>query len=99
MTRGLTIRELGSDPADHDTSGGFGFRSGSAVAANRVRMQAIRSRAKRPVPAAEADALHEGIESLLSRADRAARGVDPGHIPFISWWRGNCVEAAFHNLH
>jgi hypothetical protein len=68
-------------------------------AANRVRMRAIRSRTERPLPAAEADALHDGIESLLSRADRAARGVDPGYTPFMSWWRGNCIEAAFHNLH
>jgi hypothetical protein len=71
----------------------------TAVAANRVRMRAIRSRTERPLPAAEADALHDGIESLLSRADRAARGVDPGYTPFMSWWRGNCIEAAFHNLH
>ena len=71
----------------------------TAVAANRVRMRVIRSRTERPLPAAEADALHDGIESLLSRADRAARGVDPGYTPFLSWWRGNCIEAAFHNLH
>jgi hypothetical protein len=71
----------------------------TAVAANRVRLRAIRSRTERPLPAAEADALHDGIESLLSRADRAARGVDPRYTPFVSWWRGNCIEAAFHNLH
>jgi hypothetical protein len=67
----------------------------TAVAANRVRMRAIRSRTERPIPAAEADALHDGIESLLSRADRAARGVDPGYTPFLSWWRGDCIEAPF----
>ncbi|MGH7535974.1 MAG: hypothetical protein ACREMG_10335, partial [Gemmatimonadales bacterium] len=71
----------------------------TAVAANRVRMQAIRSRTQRPLPAAEADVLQDGIESLLSRADRAARGVDPRYTRFVSWWRGNCIEAAFDNLH
>ncbi|MGH3926963.1 MAG: hypothetical protein ACRDTT_29530, partial [Pseudonocardiaceae bacterium] len=68
-------------------------------AANRVRMRVSRSRTERPLPTAEADALHDGIESLLSRADRAARGVDPRYTLFVSWWRGNCIEAAFHNLH
>ena len=71
----------------------------TAVAANRVRLRAIRSRPERPLPAAEADALHDGIESLLNRADRAARGIDPAYTPFVSWWRGNCTETAFHNLH
>jgi hypothetical protein len=96
--------------ADHPHSGQLGRRSrhvrrvwaeeaAGAVAANRVRMQAIQSRADRPLSAAEAAALQDGIESLLSRADRAACGVDPGYTPFVSWWRGNCIEAAFHNLH
>ena len=72
----------------------------AAVAANRVRLRAITSRGDRlPIPRAEADELCSGIELLLTRADKAARGVDPRHTLFVSWWRGNCIEAAFLNLH
>lgn len=72
----------------------------AAVAANRTRLKAIQARAdERPLPAAQADALAEGIEALLNRAERAARGIDPGHTRFVSWWRGNCIEAAYQNLH
>jgi hypothetical protein len=51
------------------------------------------------LPRPEAEELFTGIESLLTRADRAARGIEPGHTRFVSWWRGNCIEAAFQNLH
>jgi len=71
-----------------------------AVAANRVRLSTIQARGNcRPLPAPEAAKLHDGIEELLCRAEKAARGVEPQHRRFSSWWQGNCVEAAFHNLH
>jgi hypothetical protein len=71
-----------------------------AAAANRVRLHTIRSRSDgRPLPLAEAEQLHAGIEDLLRRAEKAALGVEPQHRPFVSWWQGNCVEAAFHHLH
>jgi hypothetical protein len=105
---------LGPDPGDtqatHPRSGQRPRRSrhlrrvwaqgvAGAVTANRVRMRAIQARAERPLPAAEAKALQDGIESLLGQANLAAQGIDPRHTPFVSWWRGNCIEAAFHNLH
>jgi hypothetical protein len=72
----------------------------AAVAANRVRLQAIRSRGDyQPIPRPEAEKLCVGIESLLARANNAVHGVEPGHTWFVSWWRGNCIEAAFQNLH
>ena len=37
--------------------------------------------------------------SCCAGPENAARGVEPQHRRFFSWWQGNCVEAAFHNLH
>lgn len=71
-----------------------------AVRADRVRLRTIRARgARRPLPPDEADQLHHGIEEMLDSAENAARGVEPHRRRFASWWRGDSVEAAFHNLH
>lgn len=78
----------------------WALEAAAAVAASKVRLAAIRSRGNcRPIPCPEAEALCDGVDSLLDKADAAARGVDPGHTPFVSWWRGTCIEAAFQNLH
>jgi hypothetical protein len=71
-----------------------------AVRADRVRLRTLQARGdRRPLPPAEADELHEGIEEMLCSAENAALGVEPRHRRFTSWWQGDCVEAAFHNLH
>ena len=71
-----------------------------AVRANRVRLRTMEARGdRRPLPRAEADQLHHGIEEMLRSAENAARGVEPQRRRFGSWWQGDCVEAAFHNLH
>ena len=71
-----------------------------AVAADRVRLRTIKIRGdRRPLPAAEADELHDGIEELLCTAEKAARGVEPRRRRLVGWWQGGCIETAFHNLH
>jgi hypothetical protein len=77
----------------------WALEAAAAVAADRVRLRAIRARSDTPLPAVEVEALLDGIEELLDRAEKAACGINPGHTPLISWWRGNCIEAAFQNLH
>jgi hypothetical protein len=77
----------------------WALEAAAAVAADRVRLRAIRARSDAPVPSIEAQELFNGIEELLDRAEKAACGIDPGHTPLVSWWRGNCIEAAFQNLH
>ena len=72
----------------------------AAVAADRIRLRAIKARGdRRPLPGAEADELHDGIDELLGAAERAARGVEPQRRRWIGGWQGDCVETAFHNLH
>ena len=77
----------------------WALEAAAAVAADRVRLRTIRARSDTPLPALEAEELHRGIEELLDRAEKAACGINPGHTPLVSWWRGNCIEAAFQNLH
>ena len=67
---------------------------------DRVRLRTIQARGeRRPLPTAEANQLHDGIEEILCRAEDAARGVEPRRRRFVSWWLGDSVDAAFHNLH
>ena len=77
----------------------WALEAAAAVAADRVRLRTLRARSDTPLPRAEVEVLCHGIEDLLTRADNAASGIAPKHTLFVSWWRGTCIEAAFHNLH
>lgn len=66
----------------------------------RARLNAIEARQKlRHPPDAEFTAICAGVEDLLGKAEKAARGQCPRHYPFLSWWRGTNIAAAFQNLH
>lgn len=71
-----------------------------AAAGFRVRLNAVEAREKlRHPPDAEFTAICDGVEDLLGKAERAARGQCPRHYPFLSWWRGTNIAAAFQNIH
>jgi hypothetical protein len=64
----------------------------------RSRLDALRAR-RVGDPDLEADALDEGVRTLLDRAENAAYRVDPRPRRISNWWRGTLYEAAFLNLH
>lgn len=47
----------------------------------------------------EATATCVAVGTLLDKAEAAASGVRPRYCPFISWWSGAGIEAAYKNLH
>ncbi|MGH3912230.1 MAG: hypothetical protein ACRDTC_02280 [Pseudonocardiaceae bacterium] len=66
----------------------------------RARLNAIKAREKSShLSEAEFTAICAGVEDLLHRAEQAASGQCPRHYPFLSWWRGTNIEAAFQNIH
>ncbi|MGH3938530.1 MAG: hypothetical protein ACRDTG_07815, partial [Pseudonocardiaceae bacterium] len=72
----------------------------AAAAGFWARLKAIEAREKlRHPPDAEFIAICSGVEHLLGKAEKAARGQCPRHYPFLSWWRGTNIEAAFQNIH
>lgn len=72
----------------------------ATVTGFRARLNAIEAREKlRHPPDAEFTAICDGVENLLRKAEKAARGQYPRHYPFFSWWRGTNIEAAFQNVH
>lgn len=72
----------------------------TAVAGFRARLNAIEARQQpRHLPDAEFTAICAGVKDLLDRAERAAWGQYPRHHPFLSWWHGINIEAAFQSIH
>ena len=47
----------------------------------------------------EAQAIYDAVENLLALATAATCGERPKYRRVLSWWTGNCVEAAFRNIH
>ncbi|GAB2571112.1 hypothetical protein Aab01nite_05060 [Paractinoplanes abujensis] len=65
----------------------------------RLDIAATRVGLLQPQPAAERQVTVTAVHRLLECARKAAHGRDPVYRPVYSWWSGNCVEAAFRNLH
>ena len=47
----------------------------------------------------ETKATCEAVRGLLRHAELAAKGRHPKYRVILSWWSGNCIEAAFRNAH
>lgn len=47
----------------------------------------------------EQQAVAEGVQGLINRAQSAAARTDPVPSRIINWWRGVLVDAAYRNLH
>jgi hypothetical protein len=64
-----------------------------------ARIESFGSRTTRPWLLKEQRATRVGVEHLLCRAMEAVNGEVPPYRRFITWWSGNCIEAAFRNTH
>lgn len=62
-----------------------------------LRIRVAVERAKGLTPAQEVAA--DGVELLITRAQRAADRIDPIPGRIMNWWRGTLVETAYRNLH
>jgi hypothetical protein len=49
--------------------------------------------------AQEVEAIRGAVERLLGNAIDATNGRCPKYRGILSWWSGNCIEAAFRNVH
>lgn len=69
-----------------------------SVSVLRARLRASRSRCTFS-PDNGMEAIYEGVESLLKRAESAAYRDNPIPTRWNNWWRGTLIEAAYENLH
>ena len=64
----------------------------------RSRLAVHRARLGADIPEAKR-ALVEGVELLLTQAEKAAYRTDPQPTRLGNWWRGTLIEAAYQNMH
>ncbi len=86
-------RQLSDDAEAGEDTTGAGPRRWSML-----RRRPARPEAEQPTPQ-EARAICQGVQALLTQAELAADGRRPKYGMIRTWWSGNCIEAAFKNIH